>query len=568
MAARAVSAALDQASIETLAKVSSAGKALSSVHLFLSEASAGANPQVAVCHVVNVRHGGFMLSIPNSMVVQEFLQLLDAGAEAQPEFHPGTVEVQNSRGRPVGEAEILLVDLPWDFAPHLSRPVNLKLAAYRHYEVVQLEADGQPGRPAKNAVMQLANAWIAGGDMEAGTAAEYATGEEFADAAEGPAGQESTGSGVDGAPVNNIELLNRIAELEGRLASLQEQPQLQVPLMPGPAPKAPPLFGTGASQLTQAQWSKINKLAGSPPPRLGSLETRRPVLQPKVAAVEQAHVLQEREAEEDAMLLDLTGPELQQMDPMQRMLALQLQQNQMLLSRLLPKSQDPVLGALSVSDSGSGGSSNIKGCLAREAFQRTIVDLPKVASLARLNALKELGLTPDREDSSLMRLYVEKRMPLAEQKLLAMFATMLAETWAVGFEQQDQVLLGSVARMMFFVEQAAIDGGRTQLAWLLSGYSEPAMHMMLSSKKKPGLEPFARLCPASWVSANVSYLRDLDYMESRLAQVGKPAKQTRAHLSDDDRDDKPKRPAAKPKAKGRGKGVTGSPPADASTAPS
>ena len=122
--------------------------------------------------------------------------------------------------------------------------------------------------------------------------------------------------------------------------------------------------------------------------------------------------------------------------------------------------------------------------------------------------------------------------------------------------------------MMFFVEQAAIDGGRTQLAWLLSGYSEPAMHMMLSSKKKPGLEPFARLCPASWVSANVSYLRDLDYMESRLAQVGKPAKQTRAHLSDDDRDDKPKRPATKPKAKGRGKGVTGSPPADASTAPS
>ena len=156
------------------------------------------------------------------------------------------------------------------------------------------------------------------------------------------------------------------------------------------------------------------------------------------------------------------------MDPMQRMLALQLP-NQMLLKRLLPKSQDPVLGALSGSDSGSGGSSNIKGCLAREAFQRAIVDLPRVGMQARLNALRELGLSADREDASLMRRYIERRVPLAEHRMLAMVGTMLAETWAIGFEHQDQILMGAVARMLFFVEQCAIDGGRTQLAWLLTG---------------------------------------------------------------------------------------------------
>ena len=78
------------------------------------------------------------------------------------------------------------------------------------------------------------------------------------------------------------------------------------------------------------------------------------------------------------------------------------------------------------------------------------------------------------------------------------------------------------------------------------------MHMMLTAKKRPGLEPFSRLCPPSWVSANVSYLRDLDYMETRLANVGKPGKLSKAHVSEDEKDDKPRKP--NPKAKGRGKG--------------
>ena len=555
--AGAVSRELDRETISTLARVSGAGKVLSVIHLILAEGSEDSNPSIAVCHVVQVRSGGFMLSIPNSPEVQDFLLSIDAGTEVLPEFHPGTVSVLSNRGRALGEAEVMLVDLPWDFAGHFVKPVNLRSAAYRNCEVTQVEINGTAGRPSKESVFQLADIWINSGIMDQTSAAEYGSAEEFVEAPEtsGQAGEaeaEDLGS-VDGAPLSSEQLLlARIAELEGRLKAVQNQPSPKAPLLPGPTPKAPPMFGVQQSPLSSSQWAKIQKLAGSPPPRVGNLETRRVSLPTRTVADDSALILHEREAEEDALPLALTNPEMEALDPMQKMLDMQLQQNQLLLQRLLPKSQDPVLGALSGSDSGSGGSSNIKGCLAREAFQRAIGDLPKVAMQARANALRELGLSPAREDASLMRKYVERRIPLAEFKTLAMVATMLAESWAVGFELQDQALMGTVARMLFFVEQCAIDGGKTQLAWLLTGYTEPAMHMMLTAKKRPGLEPFSRLCPPSWVSANVSYLRDLDYMETRLANVGKPGKLSKAHVSEDEKDDKPRKP--NPKAKGRGKG--------------
>ena len=53
----------------------------------------------------------------------------------------------------------------------------------------------------------------------------------------------------------------------------------------------------------------------------------------------------------------------------------QMQQNQVLLQKLVGnKSSDPVLGALQGGglDSGSGSSSGVKGCMAREAFLRAV----------------------------------------------------------------------------------------------------------------------------------------------------------------------------------------------------
>ena len=50
--------------------------------------------------------------------------------------------------------------------------------------------------------------------------------------------------------------------------------------------------------------------------------------------------------------------------------------------------------------------------------------------------------------------------------------------------------------------------------------SEPNYQLMSVHKKKPCLNPFARLPPATWVAANVSYLKDVDTFESRLRNLG------------------------------------------------
>ena len=189
--AGAVSRELDRETISTLARVSGAGKVLSVIHLILAEGSEDSNPSIAVCHVVQVRSGGFMLSIPNSPEVQDFLLSIDAGTEVLPEFHPGTVSVLSNRGRALGEAEVMLVDLPWDFAGHFVKPVNLRSAAYRNCEVTQVEINGTAGRPSKESVFQLADIWINSGIMDQTSAAEYGSAEECVEAPEtsGQAGE-------------------------------------------------------------------------------------------------------------------------------------------------------------------------------------------------------------------------------------------------------------------------------------------------------------------------------------------------------------------------------------------
>ena len=76
-----------------------------------------------------------------------------------------------------------------------------------------------------------------------------------------------------------------------------------------------------------------------------------------------------------------------------------------------------------------------------------------------------------------------------------------------------------------FVEQAALDNGKTQLGYLLSGYPDPAP-LGFSARRAPGLKTFSRLTPPQRMAANLAYLKDLDYAETRIAQlwIASPAK--------------------------------------------
>jgi hypothetical protein len=110
-------------------------------------------------------------------------------------------------------------------------------------------------------------------------------------------------------------------------------------------------------------------------------------------------------------------------------------------------------------------------------------------------------------------------------------------------------MMGVLAKIMIFLEQASIDGGKLQLAWLLTGHQEPPWQILLNSKKKPVLQPFSRLAAPSWISANLAYLKDLDFMETRMSSL---TRQSPPERPERDLESKPK-PKPKPK-KGFGKG--------------
>ena len=542
--------------LESLAQKAMVGRALSGMFLPLPRDED--HPDVVVVasvFLVYVRSGGFMVVVPPDDQVRSVLaRLEDPSADFPVALHAGEIALETVRGRAVGDGAVELVDLPWDAVGGFVSTTSLKGAALRDAHVVSFRAGaGDLGglRPVKAAAHALADAWILEG-LDDDAAQDYVTGEEVSEPELQPV--------VPPASAAPKEIDDEVLRLRKRAAELEEAAQVRAQrAAPSSAlkahPKAGPFFAATGPQestaLTTEDWSRLQTLAGTPPPRVGAGEKRRGKVPKIVTELEGAFANLEKEAEEPDEVPNLLEVLKQDSaDPVQRLLAVQLQQNQALLERLVgQKPADPVLGVLAGSEGSSGSSSGVKGCLARDAFIKAINDLPKVVKVTRSQALKELGMSADREDGSILRRYMERKVPLADHRLLSYMAAMLAECWSVGYQSQNVELLAMTARMFYFVEQCAIDGGKCQVAWLLTGFQEPAFHLLTNQKRQTGLQPFARLCAPAWIAANISYVKDLDYMESRMQSLGKPGKPPPGGGDLDP----PKDPRPKKQPKGSGK---------------
>lgn len=542
MAAAAVRRPLSAEALRGLLEAPSAQNSLPEIRLKVLE---GASPCIEIaCFLIHTRENGFMFALPLDEAAHQTVESLESpGVDGDgPAFFSGTCALETTRRRQLGECDIELVDVSWNYAESFHRPVSGRHAVPQD-QVLAFVVNGSVGRPVRDAAHVLAAAWME--TMDADTAQEYLTGEEE---------HEPAPAGENGQPTPD-ELLARIAQLESQLSRAQPPPVARPTPAQDAVPKAPSLFQAGQpSTLSAADWSKLKHMAGSPPPRVASAENRRPAPPPKAAAQENAFADLDREAAEEMDAALALPPEMATADPFQQMMYVQMQQNSLLLRKLMaPRSADPVLGALQGggggSDSGVGNSSGVKGCMARDAYVRAVQDLVKVSEVCRNNMLKELGIHASKEDGNLMRKYVERKVPLAEYRLLSQMAFMIAESWMIGFESQNTELLGLLARMMFFVEQAALDQGRTQTAWLLTGWQEPPYHILVSNKRRTGLQQFCKLCSPAWLAANLAYVKDLDWMESRMATVAKNGK----NAPTEEEADYVVQPKRKPKGKGKGK---------------
>lgn len=558
MAHRGLKALSAESAVE-LANRSATGKALATVVLGLPSPEQGEDddsPNVALGYLVYVRQGGFLVVLP---VTEEIRNCLDAhGLQvgSAPAYKSGELDIETPRGRILGRESVDLVDLSWAFIGLFAGAAALR--AFRGPRIQQFKVEGEMGRPSKKSACELANEWISS-VMPQDIAQEYLTGEEFMeDAVDEEELQEDVPQGASTQDQESAALRARVKELEDVIKGKMAPPPVQAcGATAKPAGKAPPLIpNPQTGQLGPADWVRLQRLAG-PPPRAGAAETRRPApTAANQAADDMMHML-EQEAEAVAPAEEAINAVIGQGgDPIQQLLFAQLRQNQVLLEKLTaPKHADPLVNMLdgSGSASGSGGGSGVRGCIARDTYVRTMLDVSKLAEVFEQNAAKELGLAPERVDSSLMLKYVERRLPVSESRLMTYLAFLMADAWALGHGSNNHELMGVAGKVLMFLEQASLDQGRLQLAWLLTGRQDPPFNILQSNKKKTGLFPFSKLAAAPWIAANLAFVKDIDMLESKTLAMRKDTKPNAE--GEEDAEPKPKRPPKNPKAKWKSKGA-------------
>ena len=198
------------------------------------------------------------------------------------------------------------------------------------------------------------------------------------------------------------------------------------------------------------------------------------------------------------------------------------------------------------------------GCSRRLCQAGFFESQAQIALEIRKLAALELGVLAEDPPSSLLRNYVERKLPSGDFRTLSLLASFVGHMWQQARETDDNLALESWAsRLMLFIDQTYSEGGETQLSWLLMALPEPNFSVLV--KRASGIRPFSRLCPSLslWMSAYIAFLREMDWLRSRVGAAppssqpsnsAKKEEQTELDPAPNPNPKKPRRPR-KPAAK-------------------
>ena len=469
--------------------------------------------------LIRVRAGGFMVALPDLGEVAEFLQSLtsEEGAEDLIAMYTTEVEMETMRGRGLQVGPCLLADVLWASVGHFKKGHPLRNPSA--YEVLRFTQGGTACRPRRPALLACSEQWIHE-IMDDDTAGDYVTGEDEMWPEHAASLEDPLSPGEDVAAMQR-----RITQLEAALQARPPPPPggtFAQASRSGPAPPRGVLFGGSPASSHQVPpqdaVERLRALAGVAPVRLGAHERATREQRPEriLESLQQEAGL---EAAEPAELEEgIAELEAAVSDPLQRMLVLQMKQ-MALLTRQQTQRQplDPLAAALAGgSDGQNTGSGSVKGCAAREAYLKVMQDHGKVAMVVMDHACRELGLESSQVGPGLMKEYIEKKCPLGDNRLLTQQAYLWAFAWETGFRLNDVVLMGVASRGLLFIDQAATDYGKTNLAWLLTALPDLQFSIVQRNRHRQSLTPYSRLASASWVGANVAFMKDLDYLETKI----------------------------------------------------
>ena len=169
-------------------------------------------------------------------------------------------------------------------------------------------------------------------------------------------------------------------------------------------------------------------------------------------------------------------------------------------------------------------SDSVRGYAAREAFLQQLSQHRDVAAAVASNAARELGLLESQVAGNLMLEFVSRKIPLGEHRQLSYMATLFAHAWQDGHNEGNELLQSWASRGLMFCEQVALDSGRCQLGWMLTGLQPPDFHLLAQHKRRAHVQPFSTLAKPTWAAACLSYLKEMSYLEGRMNSLqGNPA---------------------------------------------
>ena len=494
--------------------------------VFAVEVDSGDSPEEVkiLVHLVKCRSNGFMVFLPTFAGVVELLDALDLeGSRLEVLFKEVTIDLEDAKGRKFGTGAAILADFPKEALPFFALSSTVKGAAAKR--LIRLNVNGTVARPALRGATSLAADWISEFAEMEDVMVEYLTAESGGERADDEVGDGARGAAQATADDESdlvARLLSRIEELEQqqvRPSALRPPSAVQIDSQPKVIPPSTLFAGAPpAPVLDGATLAKLKSLAGPAPKRLAKTPGRPSAEVPQQPAQDVFAELGSGVNDDDE-LNQILGSSA---DPLHRLLALQMKQTAALTQKLVGPPRDRISAALGNEQGSSGG--GVKGCVARDAYIKTMEDLAGTGQQIMANAASDLGIPLDQVTSGLMREYVERRIPLGEQRILTFVAHYMAVSWQVSFEEQNEASMSLMARGLMMIEQMALDQGRCNFAWLLAAMPDPNLAMIQANRKRVGLKPYAKLASAPWVAGNVAYLKDLDYLENRLRGMKPPAK--------------------------------------------
>lgn len=150
--------------------------------------------------------------------------------------------------------------------------------------------------------------------------------------------------------------------------------------------------------------------------------------------------------------------------------------------------------------------------------------------------------------------YLERHGGYSSSRDLGLVMWLLCQVADQMIQGDSHGAMEMMALVLASVEQAAQDGGKWEVAWLLSLQEDPPPEVFTSRphSSNPRLRAFAPLCPADWAATSLSYVKELDIINTRR-QEAIPGKKSK---KDEDKDPaQPRRPPRTPKKpKGASKG--------------